>query len=377
MKEGDGGVSRRGFLAYLGGSALLMGLGAACESIEAPAASPPPAGPSAVSTPSPAASAPPQVGQASPAVTRPPVSLNYGNVSSGPTELGIHMAEKQGFFDDYGVTLNHVVLQTSTNMADALVGKSIDVTGVSPPSLVVAYAKGATDLTLIGIEQEKATYTLISAVDVTTYAGLKGKTVGISSPGDGLTVLTQELLAKHGLSDSDYSVVSLGASGQRFAAIQTGQVQAVCITQPFDFQLEHQGYNRLGDVIEVAPQFSFGGLGSRRSWVSENRDTATRFLAGALRGQQFLVDPANRDPVTQEMQSYLNMSADDAQATYDLLITQLNVFPVDLTPSSEGLQAVIDVSVKLGDVTPPGPSQAELLDLDALHAAQQLVGSSV
>lgn len=240
----------------------------------------------------------------------------------------------------------------------------------------VPYAQGDTDLALVSGMVEKVAYVLVAAQNITSFDQLKGGTIAISVLGDSLTLITQRLMEKHGLSDSDYTFVAIGSSPQRTAALTSGGVQAAILSQPNDFQLERQGYNRLGDATEVESQYSFIGLCAARSWVNANRDTATRFLAGCVQGQELFTNPANRSTVVQDLQDYVSMSADDAGATYDLLVPQLQVYPPNMEPSPEGIQNLIDVSLQLGDIQPPGPSVSDITDLAALHAAQQLVGAS-
>lgn len=397
----SGKASRRRFLTLLGGTAALVGLSAACQTApSAPAgsataptgASPQPLAsvasqPSPATAPSPSEGAEPSgaphaapsagVPRASPSVlsNAQPVTINVGHSVPSINDLGLYVAQMRGFLDEYGIGLNQTVLQTSTDVINALVSGSVDTAVNSPPTLIVAYAKGATDLALIGGLEEKVSYSLVTSQSATSYADLKGQTIGISSFGDGLTVLTRMLLAQGGLADTDYSFVAIGASPARAAALVSGGVAGVVVSQPYDFQLERQGYNKLGDTTQVAPSYSFSGLASRRTWIDQNQDVATRFLAGLLRAQQFLADPANRDAVVQQMETVVQTSPEDAAATYDLVVTQLQAYPADLTPSTAGLEAVINVSIQLGDITPPGPSISDLLDLGPLHAAQQLVAS--
>jgi ABC-type nitrate/sulfonate/bicarbonate transport system substrate-binding protein len=287
-----------------------------------------------------------------------------------------YVAEARGFLDGFGIKLDQTVMQTSTDIVRGLLGNSVDVAETSPPSLIVAYTKGDSDLALISGMVEKLAYALVAAKDVATYTDLRGKTIGISSFGDGLTVITRKLLAKGGLKEGDYSFVAVGSSGQRFAALQSGAAAAVVISQPYDFQLERDGYKRLGDTTEVVSDYSFIGLGARPSWVGRNTDSVTRMLAAFVQGQQYFVDPAHRAEALQDMQDYIKMSAQDAVDTYELLVNRLGAYPANLEPSVPGVQAVIDISVELGDVPPPGPSVPSVLALEPLHAAQRLAGSA-
>jgi len=68
----------------------------------------------------------------------------------------------------------------------------------------------------------------------------------------------------------------------------------------------------------------------------------------------------------------VNLSAEDATATYDYLETRVRAYPADLGASEAGLRAIIDVSADLGQLDPPVPTAGEIQDLTALTRARQL-----
>ena len=50
-----------------------------------------------------------------------------------------------------------------------------------------------------------------------------------------------------------------------------------------------------------------------------------------------MTDPANRAETLQYFQDLIRMPPEDAEATYDLLVTKVRAHPPDLTPSDAGL----------------------------------------
>ena len=59
----------------------------------------------------------------------------------------------------------------------------------------------------------------------------------------------KKLLASHSLQPSDYDLISIGGTAERYAALKTGAIAATLLTQPVDFQAQDDGLRRLGDIV--------------------------------------------------------------------------------------------------------------------------------
>src|SRR5207302_2242947 len=132
--------------------------------------------------------------------------------------------------------------------------------------------------------------------------------------------------------DSDVELVPSGGSTARFAALQSGAVDAAVVVQPFDLQLQDMGFSILGYASDRGGKSAFGSVQVRRSWVQQagNADLLVRFLRVKRTALMWLNDPKNKDEATQILAAKTKISPDIANRTYDLMINKLHIFATDV-----------------------------------------------
>jgi len=123
---------------------------------------------------------------------------------------------------------------------------------------------------------------LVAAPEVKTIAGLKGRSIGVTSIGGSLDYAAREILAKNGLNpERDARFVGL-AQSEQMLALSSGSIQAAMLTPPFDSMMEKKGFRRLvfvGDVLDY-PQ---GGLATTDKKIQENPAQVKRVLRSMLK----------------------------------------------------------------------------------------------
>jgi NitT/TauT family transport system substrate-binding protein len=80
-----------------------------------------------------------------------------------------------------------------------------------------------------------------SIPDYKSIADLRGKKIGVSAPGSSSSMMASLVLAQGGLKASDVSFIAVGASAGALTAIRSGQVDAICHTDPIMTMLEQKG----------------------------------------------------------------------------------------------------------------------------------------
>src|SRR4029077_5874357 len=84
-----------------------------------------------------------------------------------------------------------------------------------------------------------------------TVTALKGKKVAVSGLGSGPATLLLEYLKRHGLDGArDLTILSLGVTPTRFAALSNGSVDAAILIPPFTFLAAEGGYRELVSFIK-------------------------------------------------------------------------------------------------------------------------------
>ena len=119
----------------------------------------------------------------------------------------------------------------------------------------------------------------MASADVKTTSDLKGKKVGVSSPGSTSDIATRVGLAKEGLNpDKDVTIVAVGSSQNRTAALKAGSIQGGLDQPPFSYQLEAQGLHALFDLASLRLPVVNNGVVVQRSFATQNRAVVQRYV---------------------------------------------------------------------------------------------------
>jgi NitT/TauT family transport system substrate-binding protein len=90
---------------------------------------------------------------------------------------------------------------------------------------------------------------------------LKGKKIGVSATGTLTHMVASQIVLRAGLSPSDVSFVSVGSSAGALASLRSGQIDALCNTDPVMTALEQKGEIQLAFDTRtlLGSQAVFGG----------------------------------------------------------------------------------------------------------------------
>jgi NitT/TauT family transport system substrate-binding protein len=124
---------------------------------------------------------------------------------------------------------------------------------------------------------------------VTSFASVKGKKLGVTSPGSSTDFLTRALAVRNGVKDSDYTTVKAGAGTTFISALKQGAIDAGMTTDPTVARLVSTGAAKvLVDMrTEAGSKAALGGAYPSSSlymdcgWVSKNSATVQK-LADAM-----------------------------------------------------------------------------------------------
>ena len=124
---------------------------------------------------------------------------------------------------------------------------------------------------------------------VTGFSAVKGKRLGVTSPGSSTDFLTRALAVRNGVKDSDYTTVKAGAGTTFIAAMSQGAIDAGMTTDPTVAKLVSSGVGKvLVDMrTEEGSKAALGGAYPSSSlymdcgWVKKNEATVQK-LADAM-----------------------------------------------------------------------------------------------
>jgi ABC-type nitrate/sulfonate/bicarbonate transport system substrate-binding protein len=243
------------------------------------------------------------------------------------------------------------------------------VAQTATPYLIRAELAGSDAVAIAG-EVANPVYSLMVRPEITSFADLKGKQIGLSLPVDTISISMRKLLAQNGLGSSDYTVKELVGTPVRFACLKSGECAGVPLGQPNDLEALEQGYRRLGDSTQTVSAFQFQVIAVRRAFAAANKGALVHFVRALADAFRFIRDPANRDEVIKIVAERTGSSAQIARATLTLYFQpEKGVLPRQAELDLKGLDQVIAFMGEGGALKSPLPAAARFVDLQYLRAA--------
>jgi ABC-type nitrate/sulfonate/bicarbonate transport system substrate-binding protein len=239
----------------------------------------------------------------------------------------------------------------------------VDLTQTATPYLIQAVLAGSDAVAIAGATATPI-YSLIAKPEITAFANLKHKTVGLSLPIDTISISTRKLLALKGLNDADYQVKELVGTPARFKCLQKGECDAVPLGQPDDLIAIKQGYRRLGLSTDTVAAFQFEVVAARRSWAQAHKRTVVDFIRALAAAYRYIRDPSNHDEVVRHIVDLTGSSEIIAREILKLYFEpDRGVLPKEGEISVPGLRQVIAFMLEAHAIAPPPPDPQRFVDL--------------
>lgn len=301
------------------------------------------------------------------------ITLRYGQnaASAGSlSSLPLTVAERKGFFVREGIHLVVVPIPGGTDRIVAALDKGeIDAGKNATPYLIQAVLKGS-DAVAILSQTTNPVYSLIVRAEIKSFADLKGKVVGLSTPGDTITLSAVRLLALKGIKPLDFRAKAVVGTRARFDCLKAGECAAVPMGQPEDLGAIKQGYPRLGFTYEAGADLVFNVDMTRRAWGEKNKETLVRVVRAFAASYEFINDPRNRGEVTNVIMESLKVSEEIVRQIFaPYLEPDKNVLPRRGELNLKAFDQVLQLMGEAGVVPTPVPAAERFIDLRYLQAA--------
>lgn len=287
--------------------------------------------------------------------------LALGYVSADAVYGPWFYAQEKGYFQKHGLETTLAFTDSGMKGMQALLGGSIEICACDGPSTTTAYLAGG-DVRFIGVTLGKLSGNVYAVKDVKSPADLKGKRWAISSFGSESHAAALASLKYFGLSDKEVTIVQVGNQGNRFAALEAGQVQVTTLLPPVSGRAEDAGYPKLGELPVIAPNFLSVGPVTSTKTISERRAVVKAFLSALAEATAaYKKDREGGIAVLQKQLKITNIK--NAESAWDYY-SPLN--SSDLRPSSESIQYFLDQSKEPKAKTTKPEDLMDLLLLDEI-----------
>jgi NitT/TauT family transport system substrate-binding protein len=262
--------------------------------------------------------------------------LKVGISEAVNTVLAIWMAEAAGLYAARGLEVDIVNMSGGSRGAAELAAGRIDVMHVGLSSVVRLNAQGA-DLRAVAALANVIRFTFFAAPGIAGAADLKGRVVGISSFGSETETTVTLALQRLRLSRSDVTLKEYGGGGRRIAALQSGEIAATAVNEPWSSLARQQGLRVLIDLVPERIPWLFTALVVRREAIARQCDVLARFIAATAEG--------NRLAIADETRASTVLAAKANIADPRILAIAYDDFkalsPPDLAPTTAAIENVL------------------------------------
>ena len=296
----------------------------------------------------------------------------HGTVFLSSTDWAEFVADAKGYFKKEGLEVETIATRSSAKAIQQLAAGSVQLASSGMPDHLRGIEQGAPTkmfLNQIGTPP----YTIYSKASIKSVKDLKGKKVIIGGPKDVTRYYVETLFKKEGLEPGSYDYVYAGSTSNRFAALQSGGVDAAILLPPFTFKAKQLGYNDLGNVQTVLSDFPFTVYSYNTDWAKAHRKELVGFTAAVMKGKEWLYDVKNRKEAAEILSKVAKFSMEDSLANYDFFIKDLKAIARSGAVSETSYKQTMDVLIGWGDMKAPVPPYSRFYDASILADANKLL----
>ena len=273
--------------------------------------------------------------------------FKFGISAPVVTIFPVWMAEAGGFYAKEGLKVEVVSMEGGSRGVQVLLSGEIQGMHVGVAPVIQANRAGA-DIRAITSTANTIPITIFTKPEIRSAADLKGKSVGISAFGSETDIAISLALKKLGLDRKDVTILQIGGSSQRYAALAAGRIDAVPLLEPSITMAKEKGFNPILDLAAQKTPWIFDSVVVTRSYMQQNGETLTRFVRAYVAGA-YLALSDEKKAKEEIAKRFKTQDGTVIDATYQDF---RRLMPRDAAPSVEGARNVMEqlkaVGVEVG-----------------------------
>src|SRR5215469_18225963 len=204
---------------------------------------------------------------------------------TGTTGLPFVVAEEKGFFKSEGINAVIVVMQNQV-VVNGVVTRNVDYGGTF--SNFIGAALSGLPVRIVMAVMDGSDYYLVTGPNIKRVEDLKGKKFGISSFGGTPHSEAIMILRKYGMNpEKDVIFLQIGGSSSRYAALESGSIDAAMLVPPFNNFAVKRGFHQLisfNDIMKIP----LGGLAVHTQRMKEKPDEIVKMIKAVLKATEYI-----------------------------------------------------------------------------------------
>ena len=282
------------------------------------------------------------------------VSLRVATSAVSGGFIHLYSALDYGIFEKYGFKIEHIYIRGQSPALAALAADQLQFNYGAADGSLPGIAAGV-DVKFVASPLVKLPYVMIARKDIRRPEDLKGKSIGVTRPGDLSARLSRQVVRKFGLSADDVTIHPIGGSqSERYQAMLGNVVQAILVTPPLDIRAKIDGFNIIYRLIDLDIPFIYSSLMTNYKMLRERPDLVQRMVAALAEAVYFV--EKNPDKAKAAVAKAMRVKDDDAlQTSYNVYAKEI----VDRTMVVPGntVREAVDIARDSGTVVRRKPEE--------------------
>ena len=279
-------------------------------------------------------------------------------------------AWRLGYFERQGLDVEVVLMRGTAPAVQAMIAGSISAGLVVNDGPIAAVEQGM-DLAMVA-SSSKITHMIMGGKNYKTYEDLRGATIGSSTLTSGTAFVLRRVLKTKGLEyPRDYKLLNVGGTTSSFAALSAGQIAAAMMAVPNAFQAQEAGFNVIGRVADIFPNYLLSAYTVRRSWAEKNRPRVVYFLKAVLQAKKWFEQ--DKKAATEFLAKEFQLTPGLAEKGLDYYLTNQAWHP-ELEIELDGLKTVVEIYAEQTGMKGPIPGPEKYVDTSYLKQALKELG---
>lgn len=280
------------------------------------------------------------------------------------------VAEEKGFFARENLEIDFHVATYAPDHNRGMAEGRWDFTLSSADTMIARATTDGVDYVLFMQAEEGLDAFLIGQPGIDSIAALRDRLLA-GDPGDSnLDLIRKKILNEHGLRESDYSVEIIGSSPVRLKAFKAGRVAAAMLTPPNSDEAIEAGGRMLAAAADYVPNWPLTCGWTRRSWLVQHRDIATRFVRAWVAASDWILDEKNRAEFFDLAAKKLSLTRAAAEIALKKIVPKSRINPISI-------QRVVELRKEMGVYRPPFTPLERFCDFECWSAATGLVAPPI
>lgn len=195
------------------------------------------------------------------------------------------IARDKGIFRDERIDPEVTYIQGNVRVVQSLVAGEAQF-GIAGSAGAVSARAAGEEVIIVAVPMNRLDYTFVSRQPVNKPADLAGKRIGIGAVGGSDEVATRIALENLGVNPSSVTMLTVGGSAERLAALRAGSIDAATVGGA-TFIGGGAGLYKAIDLTDLGVEFPFTAIFTTKRYAAANRDAVLGFIRSYMRGVRF------------------------------------------------------------------------------------------